>query len=235
MESVAVARKEVNPAGLVFVSGQAATSPGPLDPVAPLTAKAFDNLRTAVAAAGSAPGDVLRVTCFLSSLEKLAEAQAPFDRAFPQAARLFLQTQRAPARAIAECEAVARLAAPPASPVELRNPEGLPGSTRYSQIALVGAPQVVLSGMQASFGYEDADAILAFERLEKGLESAGSSLKSAVFASFYPLSGSLAEQVIRVRAKFFEPARPPAVTNLPFEGLPSMDAGFAADVITAKQ
>ena len=71
------------------------------------------------------------------------------------------------------------------------------------------------------------------ERLEKALTSSGGSLKSAVFASFYPLSASLAEQARRVRASFFQKERPPAVTNLPFEGLPSMDAGFAVDVIAS--
>ena len=234
-ESTALSKKEVNAAGLAFISGQAATSEGPLDPVPPLAAKALDGLRQSVRAAGARPEDVLRVTCFLSSLDNLAAVREIFDREYPGAARNYVQTQRAPARAIAECEAVARLSTPPAAPLELRNPAGTTPSPYYSQFALVGAPQVVLSSMQAAFGFQEADARLAFERLEKALEASGGSLKGAAFASFYPLSASIAAQVRKVRAEFFEPGRPPAVTMLPFEGLPSMDAGFAADVIVLKQ
>ena len=235
MESTAVAKKDINPGGLAFISGQAATSEGPLDSVSPLAATALDHLRKAVSAAGATSKDVLRVTCFLSSLDNVAAVRAPFEREYPFAARNFVQTQRAPARAIAECEAVARLSAAPAATLEVRNPEGLATSPRYSQLVLVGAPQVILSGMQASFGFGEKDATLAFERLDKAVGAAGGSLKNTAFAGFYPLSASLAEQVRNVRAAFFEPGRPPAVTMLPFEGLPSMDAGFGADVIVAKQ
>ena len=235
LESVAVSRKDVNPEGLAFIAGQAASSANPLDPVPPLARQSLENLRKAVRAAGASPPDVRRVTCFLSSLDHLDQVRALFDQEYPTAARNYVQTQRAPARAIVECEAVARLAAAPAAGLELRNPEGLEQSPNYSQVALVGAPQVVLSGTQAAFGFQDADARLALERLDKALESAGSSLKQTAFASFYPLSASIALQVRKVRAEFFTPGRPPAVTMLPFEGLPSMDAGFAADVIAVKQ
>ena len=233
-ESTAVARREVNPSGLAFISGQAATSEGPLDPVPPLAAKALDSLRKAVEASGAEPGDVMRLTCFVSSLDNMAAVRAPFDREYPGAVRNYVQAQRAPQHAIAECEAVARLAAAPAAAVELRNPQGMASSPLYSQVALVGAPQVVLTGMQAAFGFQDNDAQLAFERLAKAVDAAGGSLKNAAFASFYPLSASLAAQVRKVRAGYFDPGRPPAATMLPFEGLPSMDAGFAADVIAAK-
>jgi enamine deaminase RidA (YjgF/YER057c/UK114 family) len=232
-ESTAVARKEVNPHGLAFISGQAATSPGPLDPVEPLAAQSFEKLRAAVAAAGVTSRDVLRVTCFFSSLEDLSRIRVRFDREYPQAARNYLQAQRVPAHALAECEAVARLSSPPAAPLEIRNPGG--EGSPYSQIALVGAPQLVFTGMQSSYGFRDEDARLAFERLEKTAEQAGVSLKDAAFAAFYPLSASIAQQVRRVRAPFFDPQRPPAATMLAFESLPAMDAGFAVDLIAVKQ
>jgi enamine deaminase RidA (YjgF/YER057c/UK114 family) len=233
-ESTAVARKEVNPHGLAFISGQVASSDNPLDPVAPLAAKALDSLRAAVNAAGATPKDVLRVTCFLSSLEDLAQARLPFDREYPRAARNYVQAQRVPQRALAECEAVARLAAPPSAALEMRHAGSGEPSAGYSQVALVGAPQVVLTGMQASYGFQDGDARLAFERLEKTLEQAGSSFKNAAFAGFYPLSASLAQQVRKVRTEFIDTRRPPAATMLPFESLPALDAGFAVDVVAVK-
>jgi len=37
--------------------------------------------------------------------------------------------------------------------------------------------------------------------------------------------------VRKIRFEYYDPARPPASTLLPFEGLPSMDASFAVDAI----
>jgi enamine deaminase RidA (YjgF/YER057c/UK114 family) len=38
----------------------------------------------------------------------------------------------------------------------------------------------------------------------------------------------------KVRPEFYDQEHPPASTMLPFEGLPSLDAGFAVDVIAIK-
>lgn len=235
LEAVAVGKKEVNPAGLAFLSGQVAASPSPLDPAPPLAEKSLASLRAAVAAVGAGPQDVLRVTCFLSSLEKWLEVRVKLASAYPKAAQNVVQAQRAPSQAICECEAVARLAQPPAGAVEMRNPADLPRANQgYSQLALVGAPRLIFSGTQASFGFQDGDARLAFERLQKAVEQAGGSLKQAVFSGFYPLSLSIAGQIRKVRGEFYNQEQPPAATMLLFEGLPSMDAGFAVDVIAVK-
>ncbi len=109
------------------------------------------------------------------------------------------------------------------------NPEGLPREPGESQIALVSAPHVVLTGSQVSFGYQEEDARLAFERLRKSLEQAGVSAGDVAFAHYYPLSAGIAEQVRKVRSKFFDDAHPPAGSLVLFEGLPSMEAGFAVD------
>ncbi|MFB3827267.1 MAG: Rid family hydrolase [Bryobacteraceae bacterium] len=231
LEAAAVARKEVNPQGVVFLSGQAAESDGPLDPVAPLAEKSLAGLRTALAAAGAAPEGVLRLTCFLSSLDRWIDVRVKAATEYPRAVQNFVQVQRAPGRAVCNCEAVARLVRAPASPVEFRAVQ----KNGLSQASLVAAPRLVFTGTQASFGFQDSDARLAFERLEKSLEQAGTSLKRAVFVGLYPLSPSLAAQVLRVRADFFDAARPPAGTMLPFEGLPAMDAGFAVDAVAVKE
>jgi enamine deaminase RidA (YjgF/YER057c/UK114 family) len=231
IESIAVSKKEVNPDGLVFISGQAASSEKPLDPLLPLAEKSLANLRAAVKAAGSEPADMLRVTCFLSSLDNVQAVRTLVASEYHRAALNYVQIQRAPTRAIVECEAVARLRWNTGSALHLLSPKELPQSPQYSQIALVRAPRVALTGTQVSFGYQDSDARLAFQRLEKALRQAGASIKDVAMSSVYPLSASLAEQARKIRFEFYDKSRPPASTMLPFEGLPSMEAGFAVDVV----
>jgi enamine deaminase RidA (YjgF/YER057c/UK114 family) len=231
IESISVAKKEVNPNGLIFISGLAGSSDKPLDPVSPLAQKSLGDLQIALKATASGPEDVLRVSCFLSSLDGVGNVRTVFAKEFPQAALDFVQVSRAPARAVAECEAVARARVKIEKPLVFVNPEGLMKSPNFSQVALVGAPRVALTGTQVAFGYQDSDARLAFERLKKELAQAGSSMHAVAFSHFYPLSDSIANQVRRIRFEFYDKARPPASTMLPFEGLPSMDASFAVDVV----
>ena len=51
-------------------------------------------------AAGAEPSDVLRVSCFLSSLDNLAAARKLVDAEYPRAALNYVQTQRAPGQAM---------------------------------------------------------------------------------------------------------------------------------------
>jgi enamine deaminase RidA (YjgF/YER057c/UK114 family) len=220
LESVEVRKKEVNDYGLAFLSGQSATSANPLDPVLPLAEKSLASLRAALKSAGSETDDVLRVTCYLSSLDNSQAVRQLFVSAFPHAAFDYLQAQRAPVRAIAECEAVAKLRWNTGTDLHF-----------VDQAALVAAPKVVITGAQTSFGYQDSDARLAFQRLGKALEPFHTGLRRTAMAHYYPLSLSLAEQVRRIRSEFLDAAHPPASTMLNFEGLPSMEAGFAADVV----
>jgi enamine deaminase RidA (YjgF/YER057c/UK114 family) len=188
-----------------------------------------------VKAAGSGPDDVARITCFLSSLDQYGDVRRLMESTYAQAALNFVQIQRAPTRAVAECEAVARLRWNTGTAVHMLNPDGLGPAAQLSQIALVGAPQVILTGSQEAFGFQDADARLAFERLQKSVSLEGGSLRAAAFTSMYPLSSRISEQVRKIRGEFYDHARPPAGTMLPFQGLPSMDAGFAVDVVAVKE
>ncbi|MDQ6706603.1 MAG: Rid family hydrolase [Acidobacteriota bacterium] len=230
LESTAISKREVNPSGLLFISGQASSSEKPLEPTTPLAEKSLASLKTAVVDGGSAVHDVLRVTCFSSSLDDAARIHGMMSTHFPQAAINLVKSQRAPSNTVVECEAVARLQRPSSSPVEFLSPAGLTHSTQYSQIARVSATRLVLTGTQVAFGFQEADAKLAFERLRKALDQLGSSPKNVVMASIYPLSASIGEQVRKIRFQFFDSGHPPASTLLPFEGLPSMDASFAIDV-----
>jgi enamine deaminase RidA (YjgF/YER057c/UK114 family) len=220
------ARKEANPWGLAFISPTVATAEDPLGPVPPLTEKTLAGLRHSLGSVGLAAPDTLRVTCFVSSMQNSAESRHLLQTEYPHAALDFVQLNRAPRQSVAACEAVARLRAAPPSALQFVNSNG-----GESEIALVNAPQVVLTGGQDSFGYQEADARLAFERLKKSLEQAGAQPKNVAYAHYYPLSASLGSEVRKVRTEFFDH---PAATMLTFEGLPSMDAGFAVDVIAVK-
>ena len=235
LEATAIAKKPVNPHGLAFISGQGASAPldtdKPTMPVAALAAKSIAGLRTALEAIKLTPADTLRVSCFTSSLDDYAEVSRLLFTEFPKAAMTLVQVQRAPATAIVECEAVARLKAPVGAPLQLINPPGLTPSPNFSQIALVGAQRVVLTGSQMAFRYQDSDVRLAFERLKGSLDQAGGSIRDVAMSSIYPLTRAMADKVRAIRFEFYDSSKPPASTMLPFEGLPSLDASFAVDVV----
>jgi len=234
LEAIAAGRKEVNPHGLAFLSAQMATSPNPLDPVAPLGDQSLAALGRTVKAAGVTPDDVLRVTCFVSSLENLTATRELVARTYPKAAANYVQAQRGAGRALAACEAVAKLESDPARPLEFRNAlDGASGSD-LPAAALVNASELVLTGSQVSFGYQEQDARLAFERLRKELEQGGSGLGRVAFARYYVLSQSIAGQVRKIRTGVFDAEHRPAGSMLLVEGLPSMDAGFAVDAVAVK-
>ncbi len=234
MEAIVEARKDVNPHGLAFFSAQAATSASPLDPAAPLVGKALAQLGQAIHAAGTSPQNALRVTCFVSSLADIAATRRLVDTAYPRAALNYVQTQRSPGSALAACEAVARLSSDPAAPLQFLDPDGLPRESGQASVALVDSDEVVLTGAQVSFGYQARDTQLAFDRLQKELTQAGTSPGKVAFADYYPLSLDIAAQVRQMRTEVFDAERPPAATLLLFEGLPSMDAGFAVDAVAVK-
>ncbi|MGB7758175.1 MAG: RidA family protein [Bryobacteraceae bacterium] len=234
LEAIGEAHRDANPHGLGFFSAQAATSASPLDPAAPLVRQALGQLGQAIRAAGATPQNVLRVTCFVSTLADIAATRSLLEAAYPRAALNYVQTQRSPGSALAACEAVARLSADPAGPLQFLDPDGLPRESGIASVALVNSAEVVLTGAQVSFGYQPRDTQLAFERLQKELTKAGISPGKVAFADYYPLSLDIAAQARQIRAQVFDAERPPAGTLLQFEGLPSMDAGFAVDAVAVK-
>jgi enamine deaminase RidA (YjgF/YER057c/UK114 family) len=225
LEAIAAGKKEVSPQGLVFLSAPVAASENPLDPVAPLVEQSLGRLKRAIQTAGSESSDVLRVTCFLSSLENLAATRKLVEAEYPRAALNYVQTQRSPTHALAACEAVARLRRDTGKRVTFQPEDGEPLA------ALVAAQHVVLTGTQVSYGYQEANSRLAFERLQKVLEAAGVAGRDVAFAHYYPLADILATQVRKLRSEFFAAS---AGSLVLFEGLPGMDAGFAVDVVAVK-
>jgi enamine deaminase RidA (YjgF/YER057c/UK114 family) len=198
LESISVVRREVNPGGVMFIGGQTASSDKPLQPTLPLAEKAL---------AGLGEGDMLRVTCFTSSLDDAGKIHSMATAKYPHAAVDVVEMQRASSRTAVECEATARAAG--------------------------GAAKLVFTGTQMAFGADENASRLAFQRLDKALEPLGTSAKHVVMASFYPLSNATGERARKMGLEFFDAAHPPAITLLPFEGLPSMDASFGMDVAAA--
>jgi enamine deaminase RidA (YjgF/YER057c/UK114 family) len=164
----------------------------------------------------------LKATCFLSSLDDLAKVKSAVFAAFSGAAVNFVQSQRLGFEPADVCESVVRLDAPPAQPVAIGN-----------GAAQVNAPKIVLTGTQMAFRDTDADLRLAFERLRKVLEPFGVTYKDVFWASAYPLTRPVEQKVRAMQQEFFNHAKPPAGTLLLFEGLPSLDATMAIDVIAA--
>lgn len=231
LESTVVAKRTVNPQGLAFVAGQPASTEKPVAEMAPLIEQSIAALRTAHSGAGLEAKDILRVTCFMSSLAGIGAVRSRIESAFPQAAANYVQLQRTAARGLVECETAGRLRAPPGEALKLVNPEGLPKSPNYSHVALVGAARVALTGQQVVRGLEDSAARAAFEEMGRALEQAGASIKNVAMSTLYPVSPAGSDLARKIRFEFYDRSRPPASTMLVFEGLPGEGASFAIDIV----
>lgn len=233
--SVSSAKKLVNPHGLAFFSGQAVSAP--LDPnqtsmpVAPLAEKSLANLTRALEGARLTPADVIRTTCFTSSLDDYGAVRGMVASQFAAAVSTIAQIQRSPTNAVVECEAVARLKEAAGAPAKWMNVNGLEASPNYSHVTFVGPGPVVISGAQLGFRAQDSDVRLAFERLKASLEQGGASIRRVAMSNIYPTSRTIMDKIRAIRFEFYDKANPPASTMLPFEGLPSLDATFAVDVV----
>lgn len=180
----------------------------------------FARLRRTMAGAGVPPQAAGSLVCGVTSPELLDPVRREAAQAFPRTVLLAFQVQRLPAEPAVACEAAAPLAEP------------VPGGVRRLDSAVaLSVPRVIFTGAQLAFRYEESDARLAYQRLERTLQQAGSSLKAAVVLNIYPLSRQLAELAGRIRAEFVDPASPPAGLVVPYEGLPSMDAAFALEAV----
>jgi len=224
LEAVANGHRDLYPGGVAFFPGEAAVAEDPLAPVGPLLERTLSGLRTALQSAGFTPADVLRLACFVSSLEGYETARARMEAEYPHAARDYIQTERAPQRAMAACEATTGVR-------EARDAS----AGEHRPFAIVGTPRVVFTGTQVSFGSEPQDIRLALNRLAKSLEPLGASLSDTAFVHVYPVSRRIEDQVRRQLPALFNPGHPSALSFLEFEGLSSADAGFAVDLVAAKE
>jgi enamine deaminase RidA (YjgF/YER057c/UK114 family) len=206
LEAISSEKKAVNPAGLALFSATASQSP----------AAAVAQLQTSLTHAGVKGPQVLRVTCFLGSLDDLASTRAAVLAAFPAAAINFVQRQRLGAADQVACEATARL-----------------DQTASAQdgIVSVNTPKLVLTGMQLVFRDQDADFRLAYQRLGKTLVGLGATLQDVVWSGAYILSKPDADRIVTIQREFLDRTHPAAGTLLQVEGLPSTDATAAVELI----
>lgn len=221
IETTELDKRVINPNGVAFVSGQSAAS----------VTESLEKVKRALRGGGMDPDDVLRVTCFISSLEEQRNTHQLMAASFPNAALNYVQMQREPVTPATECEAVARIHSPASLPMSFLNPPDLDKSPYYTQVTLVNGPKLVISGTQLAFGSQDNDFKLAFDRLQRALSSSNARLDHVVMSHQYVTTRAFIDRLRAVRATYFNGANPPASTLLPFEGLPSLDAMFGVDVI----
>ena len=207
IEAVSSEKKVVNPSGVAFVPAVASAN----------TAAAVARLDSALSSAGVKAADVLRVTCFMSSLEDVGTAHSAVAMAFPSAAANFVQMQRLGLERQVLCEAAARLSAAPASP------------SAGDGVALVNSPKIVLTSTQLVFRDQDSDYRLAYQRLAKTMAPLGAAFKDVFWTGNYSLTLPNAAKIDSLQWEFLDRAHPPASTALQIEGLPSTDATAAIE------
>jgi enamine deaminase RidA (YjgF/YER057c/UK114 family) len=178
IESISEDKKSQNPNGLAFVPAQHAED-------APT---ALAQLETAAKNTNVAASGMLRVTCFLSSLDSAEAATLAARRAFPSAAFDVVQRLRLSAGPSADCEGVGR-----------RGSGGM------------NAPKLIFTSSQMAFGTQDSDLRLGFDRLQKTLRSLGASDSDVIFSNLYLLSRALETRLPAVR----NPATTVIVEGLP--------------------
>jgi enamine deaminase RidA (YjgF/YER057c/UK114 family) len=211
LQAVAVDREAVNPNGLAFIPGQSAE-----------VGKAVAALNDVLTGNGLQPESVRQVSCFLNLADNFDAVRQNLAASYPKAATTMVQLRRDSYGDFAECEAVAALSAKPAGGLERK-----PG-----QLTAVGPGTVVLTSMQMAFGQTEDDLRLALERLGKTLETAGASYEGTIHAGAYLLQGSTRDLLKKLWPEFVK--RPYVGTALLFEGLPSLDATMAVEVVTVK-
>jgi enamine deaminase RidA (YjgF/YER057c/UK114 family) len=232
IEAVAVSRQAVNPHGLAFFAAQSAEESGLPGRMLPLAQKAMPKLRGALAAAGLDGKDVVQATCYVTSMEDVWEVRRIVAAEFPKAVTDFVQPERAPSHGMAGCQAVARMREPVGSPLRFVRTAASGGAAEMSDVALVSAQKIVMTGGQMAFGFGEEDARLAFRRLAKTLEQERSSLTQVAVAGIYALSRPVGEQAQKISAGLWGEAGPPTLTRIPCVGLPSLDASFAIEMVS---
>jgi enamine deaminase RidA (YjgF/YER057c/UK114 family) len=207
IEAVSSEKKVVNPSGVAFVPAIASAN----------GAAAIAQMSSAMSSAGVKAPDVLRITCFMSSLEDVDAARSAAAMVFPAAAANFVQMQRLGLERRVLCEGAARLTTAPASP------------QTSGGVALINSPKIVLTSTQLVFRDQDSDFRLAYQRLAKTLAPLGVTFKDVFWTGNYALTLPNAAMIEKLQWEFLDHAHPPASTALQIEGLPSTDATAAIE------
>ena len=205
LEATLVEKKSINPQGVAFIE-----------------AASLNEVRATLESLQLTGGRVLQATCYLPSLDSYTEARSAVAAAFPAASVDMVQMQRLPVKGPMRCETVAALERSPESTAEVRG---------GGHAVLIGPAKVILSGTQMAFHAEEADVRLAFDRLGRTLDGMQSSYADVVVAWIYPLAEDVAEKVRARRGDYIGKSRPAVISTVLMEGLPSLDASFAVEVL----
>lgn len=204
-----IERRKPTGAGTVFGAG----SGGSPQAVVERILRTFQEVEVAA-------GSPVSIVCGVSSRELLEPVRGAVYAAFPRAVFVGFQMQRMPAPPLVACQAAGTMAKAVAG-----------GVRRLDAGVAISTPKIIVSGAQLAFRYEESDARLAYQRLDRTLQQAGSSLKHAVVLHVYPLSSQLAELAAKVGHEYVGAAQPPAGLVVPLEGLPSIDGAFALEAV----
>lgn len=206
MEATISTRKQLNPNGLVFLSGQIGDT---LD-------AALTKLRASAASASA--GNILRATCFVSRIDGEGSAmQRAVTTALPGATVTVIQALRDPTSDTATCEAVAQAkpAASSSSAPVLLFPQ--------ARATLVRTDQLIFTGLQLSFGNYLDDAQEAFDRLTHTASVINPVDTPVQVTAFSPDPASMAalRKTTHVPLSIF--------TVQPVQGLPGADAAAGVE------
>jgi hypothetical protein len=138
IEAVSSEKKVVNK-GIAFVTAREG----------PTSAAAIAQFQASVKNHDLQAADVLRITCFMSSLEGVEAARSVVTAAFPAAAANFVQMQRLGLEPHVLCEGTARW-----NGVNVFDAPG-------DDVVLMGMPKIVLTSTQLVFRDQDSDFRLA--------------------------------------------------------------------------
>jgi enamine deaminase RidA (YjgF/YER057c/UK114 family) len=172
------------------------------------------------AAAKAQDAVMVQVTCFLGDLTQLDSARAAVTSAFPGAAANFVQLTRLAVEPGASCEAVGRLQKPGSSPAKL-----------------------VFTGIQMAFQDRDQDLRLAYDRLGRTLETMKAAYSGTLVwnvhalniysLNIYSLNPATAMKTMALAPELLGTSARPAASTLIVEGLPSLDATVAIELVAS--
>ena len=155
------------------------------------------------AAAKAQDAVLVQVTCFVPD----ARSQT---MQFPGAAVNFVQLTRLTVEPETSCEGVGRLQKPGKSPAKL-----------------------VFTATQMAFGDQEQAIRLAYGRLGRALDTMKAGYRDTVLMSVYSLNRAVAEKASALAVEFQGRADRPATSVQIVEGLPSLDATVAIEVVAS--
>jgi enamine deaminase RidA (YjgF/YER057c/UK114 family) len=153
---------------------------------------------------------LVQVTCFVGDLTQVDSARTAVTTAFPGAAADFVQLTRLAVEPGTSCEGVGRLQTPGKSPAKL-----------------------VFTGTQMAFGDQEQALRLAYGRLGKALEAVKTRYADSLVMSVYSLSRPGADKAAALAQEYLGPSVHPAVSTQIVEGLPSLDATVAIELVAS--